>query len=223
MFIENLKLNIIQSFVSLPLILIGWCFFMGITQANIGYLVLSMGQITAVPILTYLLNLISEFLFSTTSLASFFTVATGPLTTLIPYADAVSSGSTTWVGPSYWMAQTTFFFSFLITNAISLLRMKAVKRAPSDKVENRKSQATLSLMISLAVFIAIIVLRLVLTDSETIASVALSLAGFIPLGVMWFNLAKSCSARDTDIFGIVQGILPASATESPPMTCVYTK
>jgi hypothetical protein len=45
---------------------------------------------------------------------------------------------------------------------------------------------------------------------------------FYFIGQGWFEFAKACSARDSDVFGIVQGILPPSATEEPPMTCVFT-
>jgi hypothetical protein len=58
---------------------------------------------------------------------------------------------------------------------------------------------------------------------ETGAGVVIGGLVFWSIGSGWYRLARECSARDSDIFGIVQGILPPEASDPPPMTCVYTK
>jgi hypothetical protein len=58
---------------------------------------------------------------------------------------------------------------------------------------------------------------------ERVAGLVVGIIAFGSLGAGWYQLARECSARDSDIFGIVQGILPPEAFDPPPMTCVYTK
>jgi hypothetical protein len=101
--------------------------------------------------------------------------------------------------------------------------MPAAPNASAEKVERRKSQAQLVLIMAcffLAVFVAI---RVFVVGCETVPGVLFGGIIFYLIGRAWYQLARECSARDSDIFGIVQGILPPNASDSPPMTCVYTK
>jgi hypothetical protein len=214
---------LLQSFLSLPLLLIGYSLFMGITQGNIGLFVLFLGQLTVVPLASLLLQTVYEFVavkLNPTFLSSI-QVPNADVCTLIPGSidKTIPFVST---APSYWVAQIVFFFSFLISNGFGVLNMKAAETAEPEKVENRKTQAILSIGLTIGVLLALIAMRYAFVGCETLAGLLL---GGIPMGVLgyaWYTVAKECSARDSDIFGIVQKVLPASALEPPPMTCVYT-
>lgn len=126
------------------------------------------------------------------------------------------------VAPSYWSAQITFFFVFLMTNAMVLYNKPPTEGADPAKVANRKAQTLTAFLISFALFVALIVLRYTTTGCETIVGTALGILIVAPIANGWYHLAALCGARDADVFGILQKILPQNMKDEPPMTCVYS-
>lgn len=217
--VKNLRSLLSQAFLSLPLILTGWALFIGCTQGNIGLLVLSLGLVLVVPLVTFLLNTLVEFFGY--DFKDYFTVANKDICNIVPGEADYTMGQL-WVSPSYWMANIIFFFSFLISSGVFVYTMKSETNADKEKVERRKSQALLSVILSSLTLIAIIVMRKTLVGCETWAGILIAFISMSLLGYSWYLFARQCSARDSDIFGIIQKILPPSAEEPPPMTCVYT-
>jgi polyferredoxin len=89
-------------------------------------------------------------------------------------------------------------------------------------VANRKAQTLTAFLISFALFVALIVLRYTATGCETIAGTALGILIVAPIANGWYHLAALCGARDADVFGILQKILPQNMKDEPPMTCMYS-
>jgi len=209
-----------RSFVALPILLFGWSLFVGSTTGNIGLLVLALGQATVTPLATWILHTLAGFFgeFGQTH----FTIPAGAACNLLP-GGFVNSGERQYSIPSYWLAQIYFFFGFLIANAKSVYDMPAAANAAEDKVERRKSQAQLVLIMAWVFLVLFVVVRVLVMNCETIPGVILGGFVFYWIGNGWYSLARACSAKDSDIFGIVQGILPPAASDPPPMTCVYTK
>ena len=218
-FVQNFRGVLTRSFVAMPVLLFGWSLFVGSTTGNIGLLVLAMGQATVVPLATWILHTIGS-MFGDFGMNQF-TVPSSATCSILPRGFVDSTGRDFAI-PSYWLAQIVFFFGFLTTNANSILSMPEATNAPADKVERRKSQAQLVLVMSW-VFLLLFVTARVLMGCERGAGVVIGGLIFWWIGNGWYKLARECSARDSDIFGIVQGILPAEAYDPPPMTCVYTK
>ncbi len=225
-FVKNLRIMIQQSFLSLPLLLIGWSLFLGSVQGNIGLLVLFLGHLTVVPLTALFSNTLLEFLFKkleggSRNLLDYIQVDNSDICSLVP-------GKTDYgvpflgVAPSLWMSHIVFFFSFLLSNAIALYTMKPAENADAEKVERRKSQALLSIILTSVLAVVLIVLRKGLVGCETWVGILVAIGLLGPLGYGWYMLARECSAKDSDIFGIIQSILPDSAQQPPPMTCVYT-
>lgn len=219
-FVQNFKGMLERSFVALPILLFGWSLFVGSTTGNIGLLVLALGQATVTPLATWLLHTLASF-FGDFGKANF-TVPASSTCSILP-GGIVQAGDREFSIPSYWLAQLYFFFGFLIANAKSVLDMPAAINAPEDKVERRKSQAQLVLIMAWVFLIVFVAIRVLVMGCETVPGVLLGGLVFYWIGNGWYSLARECSARDSDIFGIVQGILPPGASEEPPMTCVYTK
>lgn len=225
-FVKNLRILLQQSFLSLPLLLIGWSLFLGSIQGNIGLLVLFLGHLTVVPLTALFSNTLLEFVFKkmeggSRNLLDFIQVDNSDVCSLVP-------GKTDYgipflgVAPSLWMSHIVFFFSFLLSNAITLYTMKPAENADREKVERRKSQALLSIILSSALVVVLILMRKFLVGCETWTGIIVAIALVSPLGYGWYRLARECSAKDSDIFGIIQSILPDNAQQPPPMTCVYT-
>jgi hypothetical protein len=208
-----------SGFTSLPLILVGVILFLGTHLGNLGLLMLSFGQIVVVPIVTWLVNMIHEFAFPGSTL---FSVTNDSVCHLVPTANGAVSARLS-VAPSYWIAHITFFFVFLMTNAIVLYNRPPTQGADPAKVANRRAQTLTAFIISLSVFIALVTVRLMFMNKcETIAGAALGILIVAPIANGWYHLASLCGARDADVFGILQRILPQNMKDEPPMTCVYS-
>lgn len=219
-FVQNIKGTLERSFLALPILLFGWAVFVGSTTGNIGLLVLALGQATVAPLSTWILHTIGSF-FGDWGKANF-TVPASATCNILP-GGFVEAGQRQFAIPSYWLAQIYFFFGFLISNASSVLDMPAAPNASPEKVERRKSQAQLVLIMAIFFLIVFLGLRFFVQGCELLLGLFIGSIVFGTLGYWWYRFAESCSARDSDIFGIVQGILPPNASDPPPMTCVYTK
>jgi hypothetical protein len=208
------------SFRALPVLLFGWALFVGSTTGNVGMLVLALGQATVVPFATWILHSIASFFGDFGRVH--FTVPSSATCNILPggFTDPMER---VYSIPSYWLAQIAFFFGFLLSNASYVLNMPSATNAPADKVERRKSQAQLVQILGWAFFALFIGVRSFVMGCETVPGVLLGGLAFWWIGNGWYQFARECSAKDSDLFGIVQGILPPSATEGPPMACVYTK
>lgn len=218
--LETTRGMISRSFVALPILLFGWSLFVGSTTGNIGLLVLAMGQATVTPLATWILHTLASFTgeWGMKNL----TVPASATCSIIP-SGFVEPGTRVLSVPSYWLAQIYFLFGFLISNANGILDVPPAANAPAEKVERRKSQAQLVLIMAWVFLFLFVGIRVVVMGCETIAGIVLGGIIFSLMGAGWYKVARECSARDSDIFGIVQGILPAAASDPPPMTCVYTK
>ncbi len=207
------------SFRALPVLIFGWAFFVGSTTGNIGLLVLALGHATVAPLATWILHTLASL---TGPWKVNFMLPASSTCNILP-GSAALPGDSVYSIPSYWLAHVVFFFGFLLSNAMAVGNMPAAENAPADKVERRKSQALLVQVFGWAILAIFLFVRFKVMKCETVPGLILGSIAFWFLGSGWYELARACSARDSDVFGIVQGILPPSATEEPPMTCVYTK
>lgn len=219
-FAQTMRATLERSFIALPFLLFTWSLFVGATTGNIGLLVLALGQSTVVPLLTFGLNYIASKFGE--SWKPMFTIPKSATCNLLP-TGFTNVNDREYVVPSYWLAQILFFFSFLISNASSVMNLEPSESAPAEKVERRKSQAQLVLIMAIFFLIVFLGLRFFIMGCEIALGLFIGTLVFGSVGYGWYRLAQECSARDSDIFGIVQGILPPSASDPPPMTCVYTK
>jgi hypothetical protein len=207
-----------SGFMSLPLVLVGIILFLAASLGNLGLLMLSFGQIVLVPLVVFAANMVHELFFKGSLL---FSVASSAHCNLVPSAPIPESNGMIGVAPSHWSAQITFFFVFLMTNAMVLYNKPPTEGADPAKVANRKAQTLTAFLISFALFVALIVLRQT-TGCETIVGTALGILIVAPIANGWYHLAALCGARDADVFGILQKILPQNMKDEPPMTCLYS-
>ena len=218
-----------QSFLSLPLLLVGWIFFMGLTQGNIALLILALGHIFIVPLSAMLSNTLVEALvkllekmpsIGERTISRFFTVPNVDNCNLIP-GSMEKIVPFLWVAPSYWVAHISFFAVFILANAYFISIMPAAEGADKDKVQRRQTQVAISSVLTSLVFSLLIVMRYFLTGCETVGGIALGLLLMGSLGYAWYTLVRSCSVKDSDVFGIIQSVLPEAMKDEPPMTCVF--
>lgn len=123
--------------------------------------------------------------------------------------------------PSHWIAHVTFFFTFLFTNALVLYLKDPTPSADPNKVENRKAQTLTAMLLTLGLYAVLMATR-ILMGSEPLVGALFGALLIVPVAYGWYELTRVCGARDADIFGILQKILPPNAKDEPPMTCVYS-
>ena len=136
--------------------------------------------------------------------------------------------------PSNWVNHLSFFFGFIIANAVAIYNEPipkpsgateaAVKESAANigrRVTNRKWLAGTITALSIAVFIIILMFRYNKTECEQSFWIS-----FIPIlittftGVSWFKLVQTkCGVRPADVLGIVQGMIPSQLIDNP-IVCV---
>lgn len=136
--------------------------------------------------------------------------------------------------PSNWVNHLSFFFGFIIANAVAIYNeptpkpsgateaaVKTSKANIERRVTNRKWLAGTITALSIFVFLVILMFRYNKTECEQSFWIS-----FIPLlittvtGVSWFKLVQTkCGVRPADVLGIVQGMIPSELIDNP-IVCV---
>ena len=213
---HDIRATLTSAFFALPLLLINFTAFLAMAIGSPSLFMLLIGQ---------LLLLCTTFLFHIVG-----DIAALAFPWLKPHifvtsdrANLLQSGSGITLDvnvlPSYWMVQVLFFLSYLLANAQSVYEMEADPNANEWQVTNRRMKAITITILITTVMIGLVSVRWRLTGAETIAGVAIAAIAGIGVGFGWYELAKLCGARDSDIFGIIPQMSPNSGV---PTTCIYT-
>ena len=136
--------------------------------------------------------------------------------------------------PSNWVNHISFFFGFVIANAVGIYNEPtpkpsgateaAVKSSAANierRVTNRKWLAGTITALSIVVFLILLAFRYNKTECEQSFWISL-----IPIliatltGVSWFKVVHTkCGVRPADVLGIVQGMIPSELIDNP-IVCV---
>ncbi len=225
---------LLQGFRSLPIILGGATLFLGLTQGNFNFLFFFVGLCILVPTATLLVNGLWDFLFGSVSILPEFLKIQDSLWFLPQGAaeqcsllhsglPAMGAPAGINVVPSFWMSMMSFVYVYLFVNALNLYNKQAEPSANPARVSARKSQAIMSMILVVGLFITTMVLRYG-TACETALGVGISalLGGGLAYG--WYSFMRACGmGRLDDLFGIQNRILPMQSQEDVnPTVCVPT-
>lgn len=210
----KIRMTLLLAFKSLPLLLIGFIGFLAIGLGNMGLFMLFIGHAVLVPTITEFIHMGTN---GGQSMSTYNEIS--QLVPTIPATGASYSGAVN-VMPSYWMAHISFFFGYILMNAVMLYTAKPDKRASAAAVASRKSRAATLIASSVILLVVLSVLRVGATGNETFAGVVIAIFALGFAGVGWYALAQVCGARNSDIFGIAQKMVSQDSANKP-MTCVY--
>lgn len=202
---QSFKQGFYLFFLALPIILINIVFFLGVGVGNLGLLFLALGQGVVVPIATAITQLFTGVLLP----ASLVMKPATDLGQLVPSA-FFKTGQFN-VAPSYWVAQVVFFFSYLFFNALDVYKMAPPSEQTATdewRIENRKSRATMIMVLSCILLTWLLAFRYFLTDLDTVLGITIGVAVMGVLGWGWYLAASKIGVRTMDIFGIVQQMVP---------------
>ena len=220
-YLDKLRSYLIVSFMSLPLLFIAFTGIYGLGLANIGLGFLFIAQVAALPITLAIIHFVCSLLIRILPfLNPHLTIPYNDICNLIP--GTIGSDTETIVAPSVWISQLFLFMTYLFANAFSVYTMES-DNSDSPLLANRKSRS-LSAMIIIATvtFILLLIRQFVVRNCEKITGTIMGMFVGVGFGIGWYNLAMLCGAQNADIFGIVAGILPASATAPAPTYCAAT-
>lgn len=217
------KKTLISAFAALPIILITVTGFFATSTANVGMMILFLGQIFAIPVLQILLGLVRNFgivryLFRLNPSPTY-----GSFNRLCSLSPADVKDDQTVPPISYWLAHLIFFGSYMISNAWTLYSVESEAKDPDKiKVENRKAQALTALTLTGLVVIGFTIAHMVYSGCDTVGSLFMGLALYGPMGYGFFKLAEICGLRSADLFGIATKLFtpPGSEGSSLPYACV---
>jgi hypothetical protein len=198
------------------MILIGLVLFLSLSLFNTGLVILSLGQIVVVPVLTILLHMV-------TGIMSAAKIPSSEISMLVPSIESAYQSNTVNVVPSYWAAHIVFFCFYIFSNALSTYKMDASSSTASReydwRLEHRKARSTMIMAVSLLIMVLLLLLRFLMTNAETVPGILVALIAFAPAGYWWYEVAKRTGARNSDILGIVEQMIPLQDDKEASM-CV---
>jgi hypothetical protein len=214
--LETLQRIAILFLLGFPLIMICLIGFLSISVLNVGTIFLFVGQVIVVPILTLVIRIFTSYLPGTH-------VPPSDVGLLVPsIKDALATSSFN-VAPSFWVAHVTFLCSYVFTNAYTVHKLDASAVSGSKwKLENRKARSLMIMITSVALLIALILSRFLMTGAETVFGIIIALCAFIPAGYYWYKIAIKNGSQNGDIFGIMQQIIPSMENDVNASLCVKT-
>jgi len=208
-------MTILLAFKTLPLLLIGFIGFLAIGLGNLGLFILFIGHALVVPTITELLHRVTGISSSMTT--------SNDIAQLVPLVPSSGASYTAPVNimPSYWMAHISFFFGYLLMNAVGIYTQVPDKTADKNMVASRMSRASTIITITVLLLVVLSMMRMYTTGIETPAGIMLAIVVLGFAGVGWYKLAETCGARNSDIFGIATQMISQETSKNTPMTCVY--
>ena len=213
--LANTRATILLAFKALPLLLISFIGFLAIGLGNVSLFLLFLGHAIVVPVATEICHLGTSTLVTTNEISQ--------LVPLVPTTGATYNSPTNII-PSYWMAHLSFFFGYILTNAVTIytgygLPEKA-KGAPDWAVDARTTRGATLITTTLVLWFTFSWLRWYLTGAESAGGMTVAFLLLGGLGSAWYFFAQLCGARNADIFGVSQQML-SQGDDTAPMTCVY--
>lgn len=214
--ILSVRATLLMAFRTLPLILISFIAFLAAGLGNLGLFVLFIGQSLLIPIVTAIVHLFVTKVAGTNDDKFFINASEKAL--LVP--GSIYSSPRINVAPSYWMVHVHFLLAYLFSNAAAVNALPEDSTIDPILLANRKSKSKTIMISTIFIALALSVLKYK-TNTETIYGIGIAFGLGSILGYAWYKFAASCGARAADVFGIVQQVVPASAKDDKPMTCVY--
>jgi len=215
--LQTVRTTILMAFRAFPLLMIGFIGFLAIGLGNVCLFVLFMGHTLVVPVVTS----ISQGLFDTygeNTERNLYHVPSSSLGLLVPTSSFTTTSQN--VAPSSWMAHSLFFLGYILANAVSLYRLPIDPAIDARLTENRRSKSRTIMVTTLFLAVVLSYLRLG-TKAETLRGIMAAFVVGGGFGYLWYQFAVICGASASDVLGMSQQILPSSAKEDAPMTCVY--
>lgn len=224
--LSDIRVFLYSGIQNLPLSLAGTMLLLGLFTANYAMLFSLVGLLLVVPFTNYLLDMALQLI-----LPESLRVRTGDVCSVVIPFLSTSSPSDAYHITSQWTAMVSFFFGYMIRNAMKLLTRepeptgaievteKQVKEM-DRKTSYRKIQAIVS---GLSIVVTMMIFFIIRwnTGCEGIVGFFVALIGFGAVGYFWYEALSSIGQdRLSDLFGIANRLLPSGAIANGPVVCL---
>jgi len=225
---SDLRYFLLTGLETLPLTLGGTLLLIGLFSANYPMIFFLVGYLVVVPLITLILNVIGSGL----GIATPYTLGGKDddvcnVITRYGASDRVKNDMLV----SNWMTMVSFFVGYVFMNGYSLYNYELPKQPSlndknsqahlAEQLGRRKAYTMTSMILTIVLFIGIILYRWYYT-CDGIASILFGIA-FAGLGSLWYIwLANVADDRFSDLFGIANRLLQASALVNMPYACLPT-
>lgn len=209
---------IISGFKALPVIMVSFIGFLSIGLGNLGLFVLFLGHTLLLPIAVYLSQFAFEAINKNDPDKSKYHVQLNQASSLV--AGSGGGELRVNVAPSFWLAHVLFLLGYMLANAVSVMSIPDDPKIDPILKKNRRVRAGMIMATTIMMALIVSLLRYN-THSETFRGVIIAFGVGGLLGYGWYQFAVLCGARAADVFGMAQQIIPSSAKDEKPMTCVY--
>ena len=232
----DIKLFIYGGIISLPLALAGSFLVIGLCTCHYGILFFLLGFLVIVPLIVYIIDLFflnsNKNILNQCNLVYPFGSAGHNINQL--NVSSESSESSKYSIVSYWTAMVSFFFGYILMNAIKLYTMDtkvdsmeiASNEINDTKVNNRKYRSIISMIMIIVIGISIFSIRAFMMKCEMNNMTEkviyfVTIFSFIGVGILWYYmLSKIYNGKMSDIFGISNRLLPPAAINNDPIACL---
>lgn len=232
--VADIRAFIYNGITVLPLTVIGTSLILSLMTANYALLFMLFSMIFIVPLVLFGGNLVLDLLQVTIGAPSsrLWGASSSDLCDLIPpfpIPHRASSQMSLTFG-SYWLAMMSFFFGYVISNAVALLRKETQEPVNADDVTknmvasgamNRKTQAITAIIATGILAIIVIIMRIMNTSCEPYILSPIMAVAFASFGSsIYAFLALRGEDRLSDIFGIANRLLSPDAMNNKPYACL---
>lgn len=225
--LSDIRVFLYSGAQNLPLSLAGTMLLLGLFTANYAMLFFLFGFLVVVPFTNMWWDVLLQVI-----LPESLRVKTGDVcTVIIPFLSSATAPSDAYHISSQWTAMVSFFFGYMIRNAVKLLvrepeptgsvEVTAEQVKEQDrKASYRKIQAVVSAVSMVIIASALFIMRFN-TGCESMAGFILGLLGFGAMGYFWYDALSSIGQdRLSDLFGIANRLLPPGAIVNGPVVCL---
>lgn len=184
----------------------------GIALSKISWLFIGFGAL-----LLAVLVLMLQYIFErTTGSGTIPGMAVLEACSLLP---VVRGGGSYSVVPSMWITLTTFFCTYIVTNAAYIYTQRPIAKSQElISVQQRKGTGLISMLATLILFVVLIGPRL-MTGCEHWLGVVLGVALGVMAGWGWWQILNACGSDILpDIHGIMIG-LKTGVVRGSPLAC----
>jgi hypothetical protein len=223
--INDLRVFFYGGIATLPLTLAGTMLLLGLFTANYALLFFLVGFLILVPIAHALWNL----LFTAILPASYLTLSKDICHLIIPFLSSTTPSSE-YMATSQWTSMISFFFGYMLTNAIILFQKEQspmgevevteeITKMLEQKTSYRKTQAMVSVLSIIIVALFLFISRYRTGCESMVAFLAIPV--FMAMGAGWYlalhSFHEGCLS---DLFGIANRLLPPNAIVNRPVACI---
>jgi hypothetical protein len=227
---SDIRHFIYGGITSMPLMIAGTLLILGLLTGNYAMLFFLVGFLIVVPLISTISNLGLEALFDILKIPEhFYKVPSSEFCNIIYNLKTTNSlssyvdGGKVCVVPSLWMTMITFFFSYILINAVLLYTLPSQNEDGTDdnKKSLRRSQAMISIISIVVVALSVILLRVMRSGCETWLGILFSLLIGGGTAYAWITfMTMTGNLRLADLFGIANRILTPESSKNEAVACL---